>query len=348
MDHFIWCCYAVKSVPGLDCVSPENEFSSCDDLMKNRILRVFIWILGLFALVGNAFVITVRLRVREDNAVHSLLLTNLAVADLLMGVYLLIIAIKDIQWQGEYFKHDIKWRSGLLCQIVGALSMISSEASVLTLTLITADRFICIVFSFRLRRLSIKRAIFFVSSIWCFSLAIAAIPLSKIEYFCDKRWNLGYYGRSAVCLPLQLSSEKIAGWEYSVVIFIALNFTSFAFILVAYIAMFCKVRKMTQAIRSTHMRRESAMAKKMTFILLTDFCCWMPVIVIGILSLLGSFHDPEKQAYVWIAVFVLPVNSSINPILYTFSASRIRRHIPSVVSRRLTNNKRIRGISGKV
>lgn len=293
--------------------------------MKNKVLRVFIWILGILALLGNILVLIMRIIVNKDYRLHSLLLSNLAVADLLMGVYLLIVAIKDIQWQGEYFKHDIEWRTGLLCQITGALSVISSEASVLTLVVITADRFVCIVFPFRLYGLSRKGGIIIIVFIWFFTSAIAAIPLSKLDYFHDEGWNVGFYGRSAVCLPLLLSSEKMAGWEYSVAIFIAMNFASFVFIFFAYIAMFYSVRQTgTKSLRSTNMKRQSKMAQKMAFIVLTDFCCWMPVVVIGMLSLLGSFHDPTKQVYVWIAVFVLPVNSSINPILYTFSAPRFR------------------------
>ena len=53
----------------------------------------------------------------------------------------------------------------------------------------------------------------------------------------------------------------------------------------------------------------------------------MPVIVIGVLSVLIKFHDPEKQAYIWIAVFFLSVNSSINPFLYTFSTPDVRRKV---------------------
>ena len=121
--------------------------------MKNRGVQVCVWILGLTALVGNLFVILTRVIVKEDNKVHSFLLTNLAISDLLMGVYLLIIAIKDAQWQGEYFKHDFDWRSGTTCAFTGVLSMVSSEVSVLMLTLITTDRLICIVFPFKVRRI---------------------------------------------------------------------------------------------------------------------------------------------------------------------------------------------------
>ena len=329
LDNFILCCFASKALPGVNCIAPVDQFSSCQDLMKNKTLQVCIWLLGFSALLGNLFVIILRIIVTEDNLVHSFFLTNLAISDFIMGIYMLIIASKDAQWQGEYFKHDIKWRSSFLCQLAGALSMLSSEVSVLILTLITTDRFTSIVFPFRFKRLGRRRACLYTAIIWLFGILISIIPTFGFDYFHDSRSNADYYGRSAVCLPLQLSKEKLAGWEYSVAIFIVLNFVSFMFILFAYIAMFWKVRQVSRAVRSTQMNRESSMAKRMMFIILTDFLCWMPVIVIGILTLLGKFHDPEKQAYAWIAVFVLPINSSINPFLYTFSTPHVKNRFQS-------------------
>lgn len=38
LDSFIVCCYAKKATEGLMCVSPQNEFSSCEDMMKNPII----------------------------------------------------------------------------------------------------------------------------------------------------------------------------------------------------------------------------------------------------------------------------------------------------------------------
>ena len=327
LDEYILCCYAEKAVPGVRCISPKDEFSSCSDLMKNKGVQICVWILGLTALVGNLLVILMRVFVKEDNKVHSFLLTNLAISDLLMGVYLLVIAIKDVQWQGEYFKHDVNWRSGLTCAFTGILSMASSEISVLMLTLITTDRLICIVFPFKMQRMNRKCAYVIVGSIWIFGILISIIPTLGLDYFFDKKRNVGFYGKSAVCLPLQLSTERQAGWEYAVGIFIILNFVSFIYILTAYTAMFFSVKGVAKQVRSTNMKRESKMARRMMFIVLTDFLCWMPVIVIGLLSLLGKFHDPEKQAYVWIAVFVLPVNSALNPILYTFSTPLVKRKV---------------------
>ena len=296
--------------------------------MKNKTLQICIWILGILAFLGNLLVIIWRIIDKEENRVHSFLLTNLAVADLLMGVYLLTIAIMDVRWQGEYFKHDIEWRSGLGCKIVGILSMLSSEVSVLILTIITMDRFTAIVFPFKFKRLTYKTAVFTCIGVWIFGVVISVIPITGLAYFFDTSGNFGFYSRSAVCLPLQLSEgTPSAGWEYSVAFFVGMNFVSFTFILVAYIIIFWTVKRAARAVRSTNLNKESAMAKRLVFIVMTDFCCWMPIIIIYILSLTGNFDDPNKIAYVWIAVFVLPLNSSLNPILYTFSTERARRSL---------------------
>ena len=295
--------------------------------MKNKTLQICIWILGILASLGNFFVIIWRLIDKEENRVHSFLLTNLAVADLLMGVYMLTIAIMDLKWQGEYFKHDIEWRSGMGCQIAGVLSMLSSEVSVLILTIITLDRLISIVFPFKFKRLTYKAAIFACIGVWIFGVVISVIPITGIRYFFDESGNFGFYSRSAVCLPLQLSEGTSVAWEYSIAFFVGLNFISFTFILVAYIAMFWTVKRVSRAVRSTSLNKESAMAKRLVFIVMTDFCCWMPIIIINILSLTGNFKDPNKIAYVWIAVFILPLNSSLNPILYTFSTERTKRSL---------------------
>lgn len=61
-----------------------------------------------------------------------------------MGLYLLIIATVDVYYRGQYFLYDDYWRNSVLCQLAGFISTLSSELSVLTLTVITLDRFISI------------------------------------------------------------------------------------------------------------------------------------------------------------------------------------------------------------
>ncbi|PFX11743.1 Relaxin receptor 1, partial [Stylophora pistillata] len=138
-----------------------------------------------------------------------------------------------------------------------------------------------------------------------------------------------------------LSADKPSGWEYSVAMFVGLNFTLVFFVIVAYSMIIYKSctsnrrlaqqgtereRKMKAKRRAADLRREASLAKRVFFIVLTDCVCWLPIVVIGLRSLLEkSFGTPGDLA-VWIAVFVLPVNSAINPILYTLSTKQYVCH----------------------
>ena len=60
------------------------------------------------------------------------------------------------------------------------------------------------------------------------------------------------------------------------------------------------------------------MATKFALIVGTDFLCWMPIIIMGFLSASGAAEIPP-DVYAWTAVIILPLNSALNPFLYTFA-----------------------------
>lgn len=130
-DEFRFCCLArhVKQ-----CRPLPDEFSSCEDLMSNMVLRVCIWILAVVAITANLMVIIFRAKYKHTNQVHSFLIVNLALGDFLMGSYLLVIAIVDWYYRGVYFIHDSDWRRSSMCNVAGFISTFSSELSVFTLT----------------------------------------------------------------------------------------------------------------------------------------------------------------------------------------------------------------------
>lgn len=105
---------------------------------------------------------------------------------------------------------------------------------------------------------------------------------------------------------------------------------SFMLIFFLYLVMFFKIQKTREM--SGAGNAVASIGSRMVFIVLTDFCCWIPIIIIGIASLLGMEASPT--VYAWIAVFVLPLNSALNPILYTISTANFRRKLRGSVRRR--------------
>lgn len=66
-DERRFCCMSDTSV---DCSPEPDEFSSCEDLMSNYVLRVCIWVLGLISLLGNTLVVIWRIRDARDSKVR--------------------------------------------------------------------------------------------------------------------------------------------------------------------------------------------------------------------------------------------------------------------------------------
>ena len=322
-DRFEFCCIA--KLTGSNCSAPKDLFSGCHDLMVNKTLRSFIWILGCIALLGNGFVFTWRLRTKTENKSHSLLLLSLAMADFLMGLYLIIIGCVDQYYRGRYFIVNIAWKTSHLCQACGFLSTVGSEASVFILTTMTIDRYFSIAHPYRRINLTESGTFKAVTAIWISAVALAVIPLLPIGYFQDH-----FYARSGVCLPLHLTSNKPSGWEYSVFLFLGLNLVSLIIVFVLYFLMFKTIKNTRRLSGMTS--ATGALGTRMVFIVLTDFCCWIPIIIIGIASLLGMQAPPD--VYAWVAVFVLPFNSALNPILYTISTANFQRTVKGSIKRK--------------
>ncbi|XP_038050248.1 CUB and sushi domain-containing protein 3-like [Patiria miniata] len=357
-DHRL-CCY----FPDVTCTSiePRPPLFMCSNLMPNLALRIFMWILGISALVGNFGIMIWRFREKNSKAsrqVHSFLVFNLAVSDFFMGVYMLIIAAADVHYGDEYFMRASEWRSTVACKVASALSILSSEASVFIVTVITIDRFLCILFpfsQFHLRRHSSRVVLFIV---WFVAISVSLIP----TLLADEESNV--YGLSDVCigLPLQTRATDFASttqdiespfsnetfdipvalnyqpsWVFSIVLFLGVNFVCFLVILVCYVVIFIQVQlSLKQVNRHIHRHEEIKMAGKMAIIVGTDLVCWLPIIIMGILAQSGVVTIPVEM-YAWIVVFILPINSSLNPYLYTISscvADRKRENMSTATTKR--------------
>ena len=184
---------------------------------------------------------------------------------------------------------------------------------------------ICPFSDFKLRPKSAKVAALIV---WIIVGIISLLPVTIKSYFGN-----AFYGRSTVCLALPLTPDRPMGWEYSVTVFIGINLAAFVIMLICYSVMYYVATTSSSHVgRQTDYRiREIQLAIRMSFLVFSDMCCWMPIIVIGILSLTDTVTLPDTT-YAWTAVFILPLNSSLNPYLYTLVSREIKKRKSSSVS----------------
>ena len=346
-QHEVCECYMAKD-SSCNAIEDRSPYLTCDRLLSDRVLGIFIWLIGFNALGGNLFVLGLRLLTksrRQSNAtVQHRLLTSLALSDLLMGIYMIVIASADAYF-GEGFPMKAEsWRSSITCRVSGALSIISSEASVFFVTLISIDRFVNMKFPYSVNRLRSKSVVLVIVCTWLSAFALGIVP-SALAGIDDK-----FYDNSHVCigLPLALldkytSEERevhvnfgrieftrtatvahnqgqVHGMYFSTAVFLGLNGLCYFIILFCYIGIVKAVKESSKGVRHTQeMKHQMRLTGKVTAIVATDFCCWFPVIILGILVQCRVITLPAS-VFAWCVTFILPINSAINPYLYTISA----------------------------
>ena len=143
----------------------------------------------------------------------------------------------------------------------------------------------------------------------------------SVEMFVAQRFSndasvklFGYYGETSVCMPRFYVAYGKSSWEFTFAI-ITLNFLSFVFIAVSYFIMY-KHSTSSSANLGTNRPNNQAktMQKRIARIIATDFCCWIPIGVMAFVRLGIEFSDIVYQIS---AVLLLPINSAMNPILFS-------------------------------
>jgi hypothetical protein len=142
-DRFELCCPQIRgaNIPDHTCHAPDDAISSCFDLLGVYVQHVLLWVVAVLAVVGNITVIVYR--VIWDKSVlgtgYGLVVTNLGISDLIMGIYLFIIAGTDHYYRDVYVLYDKMWRESSVCRLAEFLVTLSCETSTFFVFLITMD-----------------------------------------------------------------------------------------------------------------------------------------------------------------------------------------------------------------
>ena len=143
--------------------------------------------------LGNSIVLWGRFTFRDENRAVSMVIRNLAVSDVLMGIYLCIIGITDQQYRDKYHLVAYEWIGSWCCIVAGVLAMVSSEVTMLILAFMSIERFLLIAdpFGGRHKRLNTQNVFFSLFIIWLIGGTIAIIPSNK--WFFPKKKKQIYY-----------------------------------------------------------------------------------------------------------------------------------------------------------
>ena len=140
------------------------------------------------------------------------------------------------------------------------------------------------------------------------------IPYLKTQFKTTNVEKISYYGETSLCMPRFYAHKNNFASEFSIFI-ISLNFISFVYVCVSYIFIY-KVTSNRPISNKQVDIQNAKMQKRIARLLLTDFVCWIPICVIAFAKHVYDFRLTNVIYAITIA-FLLPVNSALNPLLYT-------------------------------
>ena len=145
------------------------------------------------------------------------------------------------------------------------------------------------------------------------------------EDIIEKVDKVDFYGNDGVCLFKYFvqndDPQRLFVWSI-----LALNFACFLFISVSYVLIAILSHRSSESLASSQNNQQIAqrnrrMNQRIAIIIMTDFLCWIPFIVICMLHSLEVIN-----ATPWYSIFsmvILPINSVINPFLYDDTVTKV-------------------------
>lgn len=279
--------------------------------MVIAIASISYFIVSPFSFIFNAVVICKHviklIRCRDGrntvSFVSTMLLLNLALADLLTGSYILWLRLLD--YFAESFEH---------CFVSIAAVVASIEQSVNMLLLITSLRLYTTLKPFT--RVRFKWWLLLVLWSWTLAGAVPLLMLSdsdlltvhREEEFVFENWSCEW---SFLVSPEQPTYQlALALLAYNTLAVVAIVI-GYAVLLPLALA---PRRSLGEASRIARGGGDSTLKIRVLIVVMTDVACWIPIIAIALVNLSSPVSEEVR---IMVDTLFIPVNCLVNPIIYS-------------------------------
>uniref|UniRef100_A0A8D0H6E4 Neuropeptide FF receptor 1 n=1 Tax=Sphenodon punctatus TaxID=8508 RepID=A0A8D0H6E4_SPHPU len=299
---------------------------------------LFIFVL---CMVGNSLVCFIVLRNNCMRTVTNLFILNLAISDLLVGIFCVPTTLVDNLITGWPFSNGV-------CKMSGLIQGMSVSSSVFTLVAIAVDRFLCIVYPFK-SKLSLLKALNTIAIIWVLAITIMCPSAVMLTVGVMEDHYMVYGKNQSLAYPLYSCYEAWPDSEmrkvYTTVLFAYIYVAPLTLIMVMYgrlgIQLYMSLgpvsrhRVVSQERCSTGVsRRKVKVIKMLLLVALLFMLSWLPL---WTLMLLTDYAQLEDEQIHLLTSYIFPFahwlafsNSSINPIIYGYFNENFKRGFQAI------------------
>lgn len=279
-------------------------------------------------LVGNLLVCFIIQRNRPVKRPINYLFLNLAVSDTIVLVFLTSKYVLI-----HTYEHPTGTTGDFLCKFLtgGSLAWTGAISSVCTMICISFERFYIVLKPCHYLKVfkvsNIKVALVFS---WVLAV-IFNIPLFVFGIFdenkkhCTEAWPSAGFSKFYVLLWLAVVAVIPA-----IIVFVV--YSQIIYIL------WIKKKNTAAIITRTAIHKARRKVTKVVYIISLIYCIsWFPPLIINVIAVFAPNRHLGDVTYE-AAVFLIVINSSVNPLVYTFQSARFRQHLKHLFCRRKAKN----------
>lgn len=280
----------------------------------NNVLNVE-FLIGTLGLLLNVtvFVTTFSVKSLRSN-VSMLLIGNMAISDFLISAY--SVAITSAR-KLPYVKFLTIMTD--FCRFWGLVWLLGQLVTVTTSVLLTLERYWAVIYYANpSKRMTSRRAVAGIIFCWLVALALAVLPLVGV----------GVYTSNTYCIPIRPRRDIPRMFEFSIALTL-IGIILYFITLPLYFKMYLFVRKSCHQMR---VGRESALAKRIALLVITNMVFFMFPVVLALLWLVSDAFQKLPPIFEEILTGVVPticftINSFINPLLSAFRHERFKQSL---------------------
>lgn len=303
-----------------------------DSDWENVFSVFFSSVVGLLALTGNGLILFVYKTSRRMKNTTDILIANLAVADILFTIIVIPKHISGFQiGQGRWaFGGDF---AIVMCKTTSFLQDVAVAVSVLTIILITIDRYIAISQPFRGYTLQHKTCTVLVCIAWIIGVCVYGVFL---KCFSLKRDEMPYLK----CTPVDWDRNTMH--MYFIAMSMIFAIAPLCFISVVYTIIFLSLRRQQRRIGiclsdPQNIQRSLRQRKilYLSFAIVASFVvCWAPMNLVTFMAIFNLYTiDPCSDTLLEFTTFAGYASAAVNPIITFMFSSKFRGALREILRR---------------
>ncbi|XP_072479082.1 neuropeptide FF receptor 2 [Notamacropus eugenii] len=303
-------------------------------LHQPQVAAVFIisyFLIFVLCIVGNTVVCFIVAWNKHMHTVTNFFILNLAISDLLIGIFCMPTTLLDNIIAGWPFGSTV-------CKISGMVQGMSVASSVFTLVAIAGDRFRCIVYPFK-PKLTMRAALGIVMIIWALAIALIS-PSVVMLHVQEEKYYRARLSSPNETSPLYWCREDWPNQKmrkiYTTVLFANIYLVPLFIIVLMYSRIGISLSRTAGSLRvkqtqeKSHMvsRKKQRVIKMLLVVALLFMLSWLPLWTLMMLSDYSNLSVSQLQI---INIYIYPFahwlafcNSSVNPIIYGFFNKKFR------------------------